>query len=205
MLLIVGLGNPGDEYRETRHNLGFRVLNNLVRGWNKRFKKGRGPYHIVKASVGSQDLLLAKPTTYMNRSGVAVADLAQRYNVAHSDILVLCDDLNLPLGKLRLRTRGSDGGHKGLASIISHLGTDEFPRLRMGIGSNPDVDAVEYVLSPFPFSERQTVRMMVERCRQAVVDFVEKGIAWTMNFYNSDESENPVLPKSREGRKTEGR
>lgn len=184
MFLIVGLGNPGNHYQETRHNLGFMVLENLVKKWNEKFKKGKGPYDISETTIGSHRILFAKPTTYMNKSGIAVDDLVKRYSIELSHLLVLCDDLNLPLGKLRLRKKGSDGGHKGLASIISYLNTEEFSRLRLGIGSNLETNATDYVLSSFYPAEQPFVNLMIERGAQAVVDFVDKGIEWTMNFYN---------------------
>lgn len=184
MFLIVGLGNSGNRYRKTRHNLGFMVLESLAKQGNKKFKKGKGPYKIAESAIGSRKVLLVKPTIYMNRSGVAVDDLLQRGVVELSNLLVLCDDLNLPLGKLRLRKNGSDGGHKGLASISAILRTEEFPRLRLGIGSNLEIDAEEYVLSPFLSAERPFVDFMIKKGGQAVVDFVQKGIEWTMNLYN---------------------
>ena len=184
MFLIVGLGNPTSRYRKTRHNLGFMVLDNLAKGWQKEFRKGKGHYKIIKTIIGSQKVILAKPTTYMNESGIAVYELVNKYNIELFNLLVLCDDLNLPLGKLRLRKKGSAGGHKGLASIIAALETDEFPRLRFGIGYNPLMDVSEYVLSPFLPAERDVVNSMIEKGGKAVKDFVERGIEWTMNFYN---------------------
>ena len=184
MFLIVGLGNPGSRYRKTRHNLGFMVLESLAKQWHRRFGKGEGPYEIVESTIGSQSVLLIKPSTYMNRSGIAVDDLLKKYDVELSRLFVLCDDLNLPLGKLRLREKGSDGGHKGLASVITALGTEEFPRLRLGIGSDQEIDAEEYVLFPFLSVEYPFVNSMIEKGGQVVVNFVQNGIEWAMNLYN---------------------
>jgi len=184
VFLIVGLGNPTSRYRNTRHNLGFMVLDSLAGKWEKQFRKGKGHYKLIKTAVGSQRVILAKPTTYMNRSGVAVYELVNKYDVKLFNLLVLCDDLSLPLGKLRLRKKGSAGGHKGLTSIIAALGSEEFPRLRFGVGYNPLIDASEYVLSPFLPIERKLVNSMIKRGGKAVIDFIDRGIEWTMNFYN---------------------
>lgn len=185
VFLIVGLGNLGNRYQKTRHNIGFMVVEDCARRWKKRFQKGEGHYEITETTVRSRNVFLVKPTIYMNRSGIAVVELLRRYAMELSHLLVVCDDLNLPLGKIRLRKKGSDGGHKGLASIISTLGTEEFPRLRLGIGFNGEIDATDYVLSPFLPSEQTIVNLMVERGGQVIVDFVQKGIEWTMNIYNS--------------------
>ena len=184
MFLIVGLGNPTYRYRDTRHNLGFMVLDSLAGRWEKQFRKGQGPYQLIKIAVGFQRVILAKPATYMNRSGIAVYELVNKYNVELFNLLVLCDDISLPLGKLRLRKKGSAGGHKGLASIIAALKTEEFPRLRFGIGCDPLIDTSEYVLSPFLPVERELVNSMIKRGNKAVIDFIDRGIDWTMNFYN---------------------
>jgi PTH1 family peptidyl-tRNA hydrolase len=184
VFLIVGLGNPGSRYRNTRHNCGFMVLENLAKERNSQFKKGKGPYEILEVKIESYSVLLAKPTTYMNKSGIAVDDLVKRYSIQLFKLLILCDDRSLPVGKLRLRRKGSHGGHRGLGSIINYIRTNEFPRLRLGINTNPDIDAVDYVLSPFLSTERPRVNLMIETAGQAVVDFVVKGIEWTMNYYN---------------------
>jgi PTH1 family peptidyl-tRNA hydrolase len=159
-------------------------LESLAVSWDAGFKKGRGPYTIAESDVEREKVLLAKPATYMNRSGYAVGDLFRRYPVTYSQFLVVCDDLNLSLGKLRMRRMGSDGGHKGLASIIETLGANTFPRLRLGIGFPPDLDTTEYVLSPFLSEERSFVDEMIASASQAVIDFIQNGIEWTMNFYN---------------------
>lgn len=184
MFAIVGLGNPGSRYRKTRHNLGYMVLDDLAHRWNKRFRKGAGFYKIVKTDVDSHRVLLAKPTTFMNRSGVSVGDIGERYGMDLSRFLIVCDDLNLPLGRIRLRKKGSHGGHKGLASIIDALGTHEFPRLRLGIGFNDNTESSEYVLSDFLLDELPILNQMVETGGRAIVDFVIEGIDWTMNVYN---------------------
>jgi len=160
------------------------VLDDLAHRWNKRFKKGAGFYKIIMTDVDSHQILLAKPTTFMNNSGVSVGDISDRYGVELNRFLIICDDLNLPLGRIRFRIKGSHGGHKGLASIIDEVGTNEFPRLRLGIGFNDDTESSEYVLSDFLFAELPVVNQMIETGSRAVVDFVTKGIDWTMNVYN---------------------
>ena len=183
MIVIVGLGNPGFRYRKTKHNIGFMVLEALAKRWKKRFR-GKGHYRFVETTLGSKRVLLLKPVTYMNRSGVAVGDIVHRYNIDFSRLLVVCDDLNLPLGRIRLRKSGSHGGHKGLASIIDHLDSNEFPRLRLGIDYNVDCDAAEYVLTPFCHTDLPVVHKMINRGCEAIGDFIEKGIQYTMNSYN---------------------
>jgi PTH1 family peptidyl-tRNA hydrolase len=181
---IVGLGNPGTEYQDTRHNIGFMVLDELAIKWKLKFKKGDGPYKFIKYKLRNQNILLATPTTFMNKSGNAVNAIYHKFHIHLSDFLILCDDFNLSLGQLRLRKKGSDGGHNGLASIIQSLKTQTFCRLRFGIGLPDSVNTVDYVLSPFDNSELPVVNEMIEKGAQAVVDFVTRGVDWTMNNYN---------------------
>lgn len=184
MFLVIGLGNPGKKYQKTRHNLGFRIVENLALNWNIEFKKGNGPYLYIQTTFGSQDVFIAKPTTYMNRIGQAVKKICSEQETELSQLLVLCDDCNLPLGKLRIREKGSAGGHNGLASIINTLGTDEFPRMRLGIGYNKEMNMKNYVLSPFLSTEISQVNEMIKKGSQGIIDFVLRGIDWTMNYYN---------------------
>ena len=159
------------------------VLEDLAERWKRRYKRD-GFYRFLDTTVEKERVLLIKPITYMNRSGIAVEEVIRRYHINPSQLLVLCDDLNLPLGKIRLRKKGSHGGHKGLASIIDHLNSNEFPRLRLGIDYNTDCDATEYVLTPFSPGDLPTVEKMIIRGGEAVLDFITKGIDWTMNTYN---------------------
>ncbi len=183
-MVIFGLGNPGREYARTRHNLGFMVLDALARAFGARFRKRRA-WHEAKVSIGGAVCALVKPTRFMNLSGEVVKD----YLALHPDeFLVACDDLALPFGKLRIRTRGSDGGHNGLANIIYHLGQGNFPRLRMGIGAVPeDMDGAAYVLSEFVEEERRALPEVVEAGKDALVMVVEQGITAAMNHFNSRE------------------
>ncbi len=171
---VIGLGNPGKAYATTRHNLGYEVVDQLA--GKKSFAAGTGSYYLCEIDCESGPIVLLKPTTYMNRSGLAVAQLAEARSLAAPQILVVADDFNLPLGRLRLRQGGSDGGHKGLASIIYHLGSDDFPRLRLGIGPVPDeMPAEDFVLERFTGDERAAADEMIIRAAQAVMTWINKG------------------------------
>lgn len=183
MLFIVGLGNPGFRYMRTRHNLGFRVIDSLPKPRAQRHRLWHDAAFIREWMSGSHRTILAKPMTFMNRSGDVVERLLNAFGGIPSELLVICDDINLPLGKLRMRGKGSDGGHKGLASIIQRLGTEAFPRLRMGVGP-VEGDVVAYVLAPFRRSEKAAVKCMIKDARRAVFDFVEEGLDTAMNRIN---------------------
>ena len=181
MYLVVGLGNPGKEYRETRHNLGFRVLEELYRGdWEEG-----DLYRYAEWELEGMPVVLIEPLTYMNRSGLAVGDAVERWGMTPEEVLVVLDDVNLPLGRLRLRMKGGDGGHRGLASVIEALGSECFPRLRLGVGRPEDGDLVKYVLSPFDEEELQVVREMVEGAAEAVRRFVREGPEAAMRWANT--------------------
>jgi PTH1 family peptidyl-tRNA hydrolase len=187
--LIVGLGNPGREYRETRHNVGFLVVEEIGRrhglGW------ALAPSQVPDASIakkfGAEPVMLAKPLTYMNRSGDAVAALARYFDVAVADLLVVVDEAALPLGKLRARAHGTAGGHNGLKSIIDRLGTSEFSRLRLGVGrGDARRDLGDHVLSTFDGGERADVESLITRAADAAEMFAAEGIIKVMNVYNPD-------------------
>jgi PTH1 family peptidyl-tRNA hydrolase len=186
---IVGLGNPGNEYEWTRHNVGFFVADALCDALRTEFEAGKGNYLLATAYSGGTPVSLVKPLTYMNNSGLAVADIIERYHVEPNDVLVVCDDFNLPLGKIRLRPKGSDGGHNGLYSIIYQLQTEEFPRLRCGIGTaastGPEFGATSFVLSVFDRDEKPAVRKMVESARDAALCFLSEGIGVAMDQWNA--------------------
>jgi len=185
MKIIVGLGNPGFTYRRTRHNLGFMVVAALARRRGIRFRRGRFQCTQAEGPIGKQKVLLVRPQTFMNRSGVCVAAVARRFDCPLEDLLVICDDVNLDLGTLRLRRSGSGGGHKGLQSVIDQLHSREFPRLRLGIGPPPDgIDMMDYVLAPFRRSERPTVKDFLARAAQAAETWVYYGIDEAMNRFN---------------------
>ncbi len=183
--MIVGLGNPGRAYAHTRHNVGFDVLDILA----KR-KKVRILSRQNRALVGSFDhygekILLVKPQTFMNESGQAVGAIVRKHNLTPDSVLVVYDDLDLPLGKIRIRPRGSSGGHKGMKSIISHLHSEDFPRIRIGIGRNGE--AINHVLSRFNRKERQIMDVTLGQAADALNMILEEGIEAAMNVYNRSE------------------
>ena len=185
MTLIVGLGNPGRRYQATRHNIGFAVADELARRVGAPWEQGRANALTVRAGVGAASMLLVKPLTMMNLSGEAVAELARFYKIDPADILVVADDVNLPLGRLRLRARGSAGGHNGFRSIIGLLGTEEFPRLRIGVGrGDPRRELADHVLARFDDDEAADVEANVARAADAVECFIAEGIEAAMNRYN---------------------
>ncbi len=186
MKVIVGLGNPGTRYRNTRHNVGFGVLDRLAERLNTSFGREKYDAAVAEAPYGGHKLLLVKPHTYMNRSGISVAQAA-RNNVQEpaEDLLIVTDDVNLPLGRLRIRAGGSAGGHNGLKSIIEHLGTQEFPRLRIGVGDERrGADLADHVLSKFRPDEWPEVERAIDRAAEAVLRFVEEGVERTASEFN---------------------
>jgi PTH1 family peptidyl-tRNA hydrolase len=188
MKLIVGLGNPGERYRGTRHNAGFAVIDELARRRDVAFEGAPVDALIAKVRNLGEGALVGKPTTYMNSSGPAVGELVRYYRIEVPDVLVVVDDVNLPLGRLRARPRGSDGGHNGLKSIIEHLGTEEFSRLRIGVGRGAeDRELAGHVLSRFLPAERDAVERMVTRGADAAELFALEGIDQVMNRFNAPE------------------
>jgi PTH1 family peptidyl-tRNA hydrolase len=186
MKLIVGLGNPGNQYKETRHNVGFEVAAGLARRFAGGPARGRFQGETVEANIAGQKVLLLTPLTYMNLSGGSVLAARDFYKIEHPDVLVVCDDFNLPLGKLRLRAQGTAGGQNGLADILRRLGSEEIPRLRIGIGAPPPGrDPAGFVLSKFTKDEQPVIAEAIERAAEAAVAWVESGIAEAMNKYNA--------------------
>jgi len=187
--LIVGLGNPGNEYEKTRHNSGFMVVDCLATKYKISFNKLNNIYWITSFKYNRENIILMKPATFMNLSGIAVAAGIKHYNIILSNLLIVCDDINLPFGTLRIRSKGSDGGQKGLRSIISSLGTQNVPRLRIGIGNHFD-DAVDYVLLSFSKKELKNLPIIINQAANAVECFVVNGIELTMSRFNSNYLEN---------------
>lgn len=184
--LIVGLGNPGKKYAKTRHNVGFMVVDELLRRLKVHDYSEECLSHLYKVRIDGKEVLIAKPQTYMNNSGLAVINLLEEYDIKPEEILVVYDDLDLPLGRLRLRLEGSSGGHHGVESIIREIKTEKFPRLRVGIGRPKDRNkVVEYVLSPFGEEEEQVLTKILGRAGECLQRCVEYGIEESMNFCNS--------------------
>ena len=183
MKLIVGLGNPGGKYRGTRHNIGFAVVDELARRTGVEFDSA--PVEALVAKVrGAEPVLLAKPMTFMNASGEAVGGLARYFKIEPADLLIVVDEVQLPLGKLRARARGSAGGHNGLKSVIAHLG-EEFSRLRVGVGRGEQQrDLADHVLSRFEKAETAEVERMTTRAADAAEMFITSGIEAVMNAFN---------------------
>ena len=187
MKLIVGLGNPGQQYEQTRHNVGFRVVDRLAEQQKWSWER-RGRAMLANGNIGSEKVVLIKPLTFMNNSGEALGELVRWYKVQPEDVLIVYDELDLPLGKVRLRSNGSAGGHNGLNSIIHHLHTNQFPRLRIGIGrpTNNRMDTVDYVLGAPGGDERIMLTSGEDRAIEAIPLIIRQGIATTMNLINAD-------------------
>ena len=185
--LVAGLGNPGAQYAHTRHNIGFMVVDLLAHesalAWEKSSK-----WDAATAKCG--DALLVKPASYMNRSGHPLFAIAQFYKIAPQDIFVVLDDFSLPLGRLRIRQSGGPGGHNGLESIIVQFGTEEIPRLRVGIGPAPVDGTTDYVLSNFFEEEKSLVRLTITRAADAVKCAIDNGVVSAMNTFNKIEEES---------------
>jgi PTH1 family peptidyl-tRNA hydrolase len=185
MWLIVGLGNPGPEYAWTPHNLGFFVIDRLAELSGARVERPEAKSLVGRGRLGDQELLLAKPQTYMNLSGMAVRDLADRYEVFAEDLVVVFDDVALPWGSIRIRERGSAGGHNGMKSIIAAVGTNEFPRIRLGVQpEHPVADLAAYVLHPIRRGERKSAAEMVNAAAEAVQVILKEGIGRAMSRFN---------------------
>jgi len=188
MKLIVGLGNPGQQYEQTRHNVGFRVVDMVARtlGWNWSEQRNRAV--LASGTIGPEKVVLVKPITFMNNSGEAVAALVHWYKIQPEDVLVVYDELDLPVGKVRLKSNGSAGGHNGIDNIIRHMHTNQIPRLRVGIGrpTNNRVETVSYVLGIPPLDERITLATGEEKAAEAIPRIIRQGVAISMNELNAD-------------------
>ena len=191
MYLIAGLGNPTREYEKTRHNVGFEAIDILAdkAGTTVTEKKHKALYG--KGYIGGQKVILAKPQTYMNLSGESIREIADCYKIEPENIIILCDDINLAEGQLRIRLKGSAGGHNGLKNIISHLGTQEFPRIRIGVGEKPrGMDLADYVLGRFPKEQQAVMEEAYRDAAEAACMMIEDGADAAMNHYNRKNKEN---------------
>ena len=193
MKLIVGLGNPRRSHANNRHNVGFICLNHFARMQGIRFDKKQGKARIGTGEVAGNEVVLAKPQTYMNRSGRSVSLLVNKFSVSLDNLLVIHDDLDLPLGKIRIRQSGSAGGHKGVGSIITELGSQNFIRIRAGIGRPiknegftefSEDETITYVLGDFTTDEKQTITQVIARVSEAILCLLTEGLVAAMNRYN---------------------
>lgn len=183
--LLIGLGNPGREYRDTRHNVGFMLIDSLIIRLNARGMKVQSKAIVTTASYQDRKLILAKPQTYMNLSGQSAQGLLNFYKIPVENMLIAHDDLDIPFGTIRIRPKGGPGGQGGMASTINQLGTKDFPRLRIGIGRPPGrMDPAAYVLQNFTRDEMKILREIIDRATDAALTFVVDGLNMAMNKYN---------------------
>lgn len=196
MRAVLGIGNPGKQYHETKHNIGFMILDRLADKHNFNYVPSTNDYFYAKGVIDSFPCFLIKPTTYVNLSGVAAFDFIEKYGLQTNELLVVTDDLNLELGKIRIRRFGGDGGHNGIKSLIYHLQTDEFPRLRFGIGSNfDDGQMADYVLSKFNSEEFNSIKKTIDFSIELVEQFITGGISSMLNYFSKN-STNYIQNKS---------
>ncbi len=185
MNLIVGLGNPKKRYSDTRHNLGFRVVKKLANRLEASAPVSKHRSLLAEAEYSDRKLLLVQPLTYMNRSGLAVKEIISSYSLDIEEVMVVYDDLDLSPGTIRIRQKGGGAGHRGVQSIIDTLGTEEFPRLRIGIGKPPPgMEASDYVLQPLEGEDRELIEPALDRAAEAVLSFVSEGLESAMNNFN---------------------
>ena len=192
MKLIAGLGNPGRVYAKNRHNIGAMCLNCFARKHGIRFNRRQCQSRVGSGEVAGGEVVLAKPRTFMNRSGEAVSKLARKYKIGVDSLIVIQDDLDLPLGKIRIRPRGSSAGHKGIKSISAHLGSQDFVRIRAGIGRPPveegstisEADIIDFVLSDFTPEEKRAVSEVLPQVSEAILCILTEGVTAAMNRYN---------------------
>ena len=183
MYLIAGLGNPGREYVGTRHNIGFEAADALCSKFDIKFNKEKFRAVFGSGTIAGEKVIVAKPQTYMNLSGESIRELAEWYKIDSENIIIMYDDISLPVGKLRIREKGSAGGHNGLKNIIAHLGTDAFPRVKVGVGA-PEHDIVDWVIGPFTANERKVIDSVLDRALGAAECIITDGVSAAQNRYN---------------------
>ncbi|RHM60853.1 MULTISPECIES: aminoacyl-tRNA hydrolase [Coprobacillaceae] len=184
MKLIIGLGNPGNQYQGTRHNVGFMVLDQLANKWNVNINQDKFKGLYVKTNYQGEAVILLKPQTYMNLSGESVRQVMDFYKIEREDIIVIYDDLDMPVGKLRLREKGSAGGHNGIKSIISHVGGQDFKRIRVGIERSKVIPVVDYVLGKFTKEQKPFIDQGIHQAVEAIEDCLEHDFHHAMNQFN---------------------
>jgi PTH1 family peptidyl-tRNA hydrolase len=180
---LIGLGNPGNRYQDTRHNIGYLIIDHFLAVKNIPFQPGKGDYYYKELDINNDQVLIFKPTTYMNNSGRAVRHIIEDFSLTVEQLLIICDDFNLPFGAFRFRQKGSDGGHKGLKSIIYQLQSEDFNRFRFGIG-DAFSDASDFVLESFSRRESEKLNELLPISTEAIHHWLKEGIQTTMNRYN---------------------
>ena len=183
MFLIVGLGNPGKEYEDTRHNIGFKVVDNIAREYNIEINRQKFKGTYGEGFIDGEKVTLLKPTTYMNLSGESVREVVDFYNLDNEDILVIYDDISLEIGTLRIREKGSAGGHNGIKSIIAHIGSDVFPRIKVGVGQ-PSGDLIKHVLGKFTKEEAHILSESINISTKAAKEIIKTDTKTAMNQFN---------------------
>lgn len=196
MKAIIGLGNPGREYAGTRHNIGFDAVTAISDKYNIRIDTHKFKGLVGQGYIGGEKVILVQPQTYMNLSGECVRELKDFYKLNTDDILVICDDISFDVGRMRVRGKGSAGGHNGLKNIIAHLGTEEFTRFKIGVGEKPDGwDLADFVLARFPKDEEPQIRSILKKAVEAAECWLEYGTQKTMNLYNINPPKPPKQKK----------
>lgn len=183
MYVIAGLGNPGKEYASSRHNAGYMAVEYLAEKLNTKLNKLKFNSVYGDTSINGEKVMLVKPVTYMNKSGIAIAEIVKFYKISTSNLIVIYDDIDIPLGSLRIRPSGSAGTHNGMKSIVDSIGS-EFPRIRIGIGRNEEMDLADFVLQKFSRNEKDIVTPIIERAAEAAVEIIENGIDSAMQKFN---------------------
>jgi peptidyl-tRNA hydrolase, PTH1 family len=191
MFLVVGLGNPGREYEDTRHNIGFKVVDNIAKEYNIEINRQKFKGTYGEGFIDGEKVILLKPTTYMNLSGESVREVVDFYNLDNEDVLVIYDDISLEIGTLRIREKGSAGGHNGIKSIIAHLGSEIFPRIKVGVGQ-PKGDLVKHVLGKFTKEETDVLNESVNVSTKAAKEIIKTDTKTAMNQFNGFKANNAI-------------
>jgi PTH1 family peptidyl-tRNA hydrolase len=184
MYIIAGLGNPGKEYAGTRHNVGYDTVDYLAEKHNVSLNKLKFNSVYGETNINGEKVMLVKPVTFMNRSGIAIKEILSFYKIPSENLIVIYDDIDIPAGSLRIRPNGSPGTHNGMKSITEHVGNGNFPRVRVGIGRNPDMDLADYVLQKFSAADRDKINPIIEKASEAVAEIISGGTDSAMQKYN---------------------
>ncbi|HAQ41359.1 MAG TPA: aminoacyl-tRNA hydrolase [Clostridiales bacterium] len=183
MYIVAGLGNPGKEYAGTRHNVGYDTLECLAEKCNVKLNKLKFNSVYGETTINGEKVMLVKPVTYMNRSGIAIDEIMKFYKIPAENLIVIYDDIDIPVGTLRIRPHGSPGTHNGMKSVIQHVGSN-FPRIRIGVGRNPNMDLADYVLQRFGSDDRDKISPIMEKAAEAAIEIIEKNVDSAMQKYN---------------------